>query len=444
MRKTASMSKVSTFIHVLDEDTIWNALSKEKIKLSKESIQYIKEHKNDCNIKDIPLEIKDNKDIITTIPNEKKLIDYWLEKTTDRQYQGLYLITTTSCNLNCDYCFYRSGVSESLLKRSNMSFAVCKKAIDKFKEITNHNKRDNEYWQQITFYGGEPSINKELLVEAIPYARKVFNNDYTSIVINTNLTIYDEELFKLYKDYDVEVQVSLDGNKNIHDIHRKTLGGEGSFDLVISNLKIIKGLGVKIVPMVTANDMNVNNFSDILYEIVKVTGAEDFGVNILITDSYKTDYEYPKKLALEMKKAYERFGNIANDSAYVSLKDGILGIDKNIVKNSCGSTRKITVFPDGRVFACQALEKLPNNIMGTLDDDFVNNSNWEYFKKRNRFSLEKCLKCELIGTCGGGCAQGAYNRYGDIYHEDYNQCEYAKEMFRLLNKHERKNSNKDC
>ena len=435
-RKIANMSKISTFIHVIDDNTLWNALSKEKICLSKDSIDYIRDNKDNDNLKDIPIEIKNNKDIITTPLREEKLINYWIDKTTDREYQGLYLITTTSCNLNCDYCFYRSGISESLLKRSNMSFEVCKKAIDKFKEITSNNKKGKGYWQQITFYGGEPSINKELLVKAIPYARKVFKDKYTSIVINTNLTIYDEELFNIYKDYKVEVQVSLDGTKEMHDKHRKMLGGEGSFDLVISNIKKLNELGVTIIPMVTANDVNVEMFSDVLYEIVKETGTADFGVNILITDSYKVDDNYPKELAYQMKKAFDKFGEMANDCEFVSLREGLLGIGKNIVKNSCGSTRKITVFPDGRVFACQALEKHPNNYMGTLDDDFINNSNWDYFRKRNRFRLEKCLKCPAIGSCGAGCSQGAYNRNKDIYHEDYNQCEYVKELFRLMNKKE--------
>lgn len=76
---------------------------------------------------------------------------------------------------------------------------LLKMQIDKFKENVVNNFKDNNYWQQITFYGGEPSINKELLKQAIPYARKVFNDEYTSIVVNTNLTIYDEELFEIYK-----------------------------------------------------------------------------------------------------------------------------------------------------------------------------------------------------------------------------------------------------
>mgnify|MGYP003534453043 FL=1 len=173
--------KISTFIHVLDDNNLWNALKKEKIECDGYVSRYIIDNKDKIGLDNIPLTIKYNSDIITTRSEEEKLIRLLANKTTDKQFQGLYLITTTNCNLNCDYCFYRSDISESLLKRSNMNFDVAKNAIDKFKENVVNNFKDNNYWQQITFYGGEPSINKELLKQAIPYARKVFNDEYTNL-----------------------------------------------------------------------------------------------------------------------------------------------------------------------------------------------------------------------------------------------------------------------
>lgn len=426
--------KISTFIHVINDNTIWHALKKEEYHFDRDIVKYINDNKECDDLKDIPSDIIDNKDIITTFDEEKLLINSLIDKTTDKEFQGLYLITTTSCNLNCDYCFYRSGISKSLLNRSNMSYEVAVKAVDRFKEITSNNKKDDNYWQQITLYGGEPSINKDLLIKIIPYIRNEFNDEYTSLVVNTNLTIYDEELFNIYKEYSVEVQVSIDGDKKAHDLHRKQVNGNGSYDLVIKNIKRLKELGVKIVPMITATDANIDYFSDILCEIVNDLNIDDFGVNILISNSYDVNSDYPLKLAEEMLKAYKKIGNKVFDYSFIDLYEGILGLSKDISRNSCGSTRKITVFPNGNVFSCQALEKHPKNFMGTLDDDFVNNSNWEYFRKRNKFANDKCLNCPVIASCGGGCSQGAYNRSKTIYDIDYNQCEYAKALFDILHK----------
>ena len=426
--------KISTFIHIIDDETIWDALNKELISLDKATIKYIKNNKDNEKLLDIPKNIVNNKYIITTVKDEQNLINHWIDKTTDKQFQGLYLITTTGCNLDCDYCFYRSSISESLHKKNNMPFEVAKEAILRFKEIVKNNKKDNNYWQQITFYGGEPSINKQLLIKAIPFAKKTFNDKYTSLVINTNLTIYDEELFNIYKDYNVEVQVSIDGDEKAHNLHRKMFNGTGSYNLVIDNIKKLNEMGVKVTPMITATDANIDRFSDILCQLVNDLKIEDFGVNILISNSYDVDDDYPQKLAKEIYDAYKKVGDKVFDYSFVELYEGILGINKEITRNSCGSNRKITVFPNGNVFSCQALEKHPKNYMGTLNEDFIKNPNWEYWRKRNKFANQKCLNCPVIGTCGGGCAQGSYNKYKTIYDVDYNQCEYAKALFNLLMK----------
>lgn len=423
--------RISRFFHVISDNEIWDALNKKIIPLDTELIKYIEDNKFNENIDIIPKTLIDY-GIIVDEKEELNKIQLLIEQTTDKQFQSLFLITTTSCNLDCDYCFYRSSLSESLKHHQNMSFDVAKNAIDQFYEIVSKNKITDGYWQQITFYGGEPLINKELLIRAIPYAKNKFSSDYTSIVINTNLLLLDDEMISLFKENDVEVQVSLDGNKIQHDLHRKTINGTGSYDIVVMNIKKLLEKGVKVLPMITATNSNITDFSDTLFDIINELKIDDYAVNILITNSFETTKAYPLLLANEMIKAYKKFGTKATDYAFVELYDMLLGNDKRIAKNSCGSTRKITVFPNGEVFSCQALEKVDINQMGTLNSDFVNNPKWELWKKRNKFNNEECLNCEVVASCGGGCATGSYNGTGTIYGIDYNQCYYTKELFKQL------------
>lgn len=136
-----------------------------------------------------------------------------------------------------------------------------------------------------------------------------------------------------------------------------------------------------------------------------------------------------------MIKAYEEFGEKAKDYAFVDFYNSLLSKDNRIVRNSCGATRKITVFPNGSIYSCQALQKLEINNMGLLDDDFINNSNWSFWYSRNRFKNKECLNCEVIAFCGGGCATGSYNATGNITGIDTNDCEYTKRLFKqLINK----------
>ena len=421
--------KISTFIHIFN-DKVWDALHKEYIYVSEVELNYLKSNINRGILENVP-ESLINKGIITTIEEEVKLLKELKEQIRDKQFQSLYLISSTSCNLDCDYCFYRSSASKSLSQHQNMSFDIAKKALLNFKRIVQDNVKKSDYWQQVTFYGGEPLLNKNMLYQAIPFARENFDED-TNLVINTNGVLIDKDDIKLFKDNSVEVQISLDGDKEKHDLHRKTQNGDPTYEIVINNMKKILESGVKVLPMITATDDNIDGFSDRIYSIVKELGIDDYAVNVLITNSFKVNDDYTDKLAREMLMAYRNFGNIASDYAFVELYNRLLGIDKTLSKNSCGSSRKITVFPNGKVFACQALEKVQQNYMGTLSDDYIESPNWECWRLRSRFDNDECLKCPSIISCGGGCATGSYNMNGSIFDIDKNNCEYTKKLFKKI------------
>ena len=423
--------KISRFVHVLNDTTVWHAMERKKIKLNKQLVDYIREQKGKINISEIPQKLVVEK-LIVDEKEEKKYIDQLVAETTDKQFQSLYLITTTSCNLDCSYCFYRCSASNSLKNKKQMSFATAKKAIDKFYKIVDNNIKNQNYWQQVTFYGGEPLLNEKMLKLAIPYAKTIFNDNFTSLVLNTNLTLLNDEIINLLKVNHVEVQVSLDGNKKQHDINRKTIDGKGTYDIVISNIKKLIFKGIKVLPMITATDSNVHCLSDTLHFVVDELNIVDFAVNILITDSFATNKDYPAILAKEMLKAYKSLESKAADYDFVNLYNMLIGQNKFISQNNCGATRKITVFPDGQVCACQALEKLNINNMGTLDEDFLSNKNWATWRYRNRFKNNTCLDCKVVASCGGGCAAGSYNGTKSINGIDYNICEYNKNLFNIL------------
>lgn len=423
--------KISRFIHVISDTKIWNALSKEIITLNKDVIDFIIKNKGVNDINNYP-PVLFELGIVTTPEKERQMIKNIIEQITDKQFQSLFLIATTECNLDCDYCFYRSSSSESLKKREKMSVEIAIASIDKFKSLTSSNRITSGYWQQITFYGGEPLLNKKLLKVAIPYARQIFQDNYTTIVVNTNITLLDGEVIKLFKNNDVEVQISIDGNEEIHNRYRKTVNGSGTYDIVIKNIKRLVQSGVKVLPMITATDANVKNLSETIKSIVDETGVKDFAVNVLISESFKVDEQYTELLAEQMILAYQSYGDLANDYAFYELYEMLLGNDKRIARNSCGSTRKITIFPNGNVHSCQALEKVEINNMGNIHDQFISNENWKLWRYRNRFNNEECLNCEVVASCGAGCATGSYNSTGSIYGIDLNNCEYTKKLFKKL------------
>ena len=107
--------KISTFIQIY-EDRVWNSLTKEFVNLSSNDIEFIKKYKNVPINATVPNNLIDL-GIVTTVEEERKLIEQLKLETRDSQFQSLYLIASTACNLDCDYCFYRSSASDSLKYR---------------------------------------------------------------------------------------------------------------------------------------------------------------------------------------------------------------------------------------------------------------------------------------------------------------------------------------
>ncbi|HSH36131.1 radical SAM/SPASM domain-containing protein, partial [Schnuerera sp.] len=84
----------------------------------------------------------------------------------------------------------------------------------------------------ILFFGGEPLMS----VDAIETICKIFEDKGVNFLMETNGTIYNEIIHEIIEKYGIKVTVSIDGPKEINDIHRKYPNGKGSYDDIVSNV----------------------------------------------------------------------------------------------------------------------------------------------------------------------------------------------------------------
>ncbi|MDR2337153.1 MAG: SPASM domain-containing protein [Deltaproteobacteria bacterium] len=96
-------------------------------------------------------------------------------------------------------------------------------------------------------------------------------------------------------------------------------------------------------------------------------------------------------------------------------------------KQSCGIGRKMVVFPEGNIHACQALENLTEIKLGHIDDNVKISTHIQSYI--SRFNNPICKKCPAISFCGAGCKVSAYNRTKSINGIDYNFCIWMKYIF---------------
>jgi len=250
----------------------------------------------------------------------------------------------------------------------------------------------------------------------------------TCVVINTNGTLIDESFARMIAERGVEVQISIDGFRETHDKNRRTRSKKGSFDRVIRGLMELNKAGASFVPMITLNKDNLEEFPGFIEWLCKNAGIRRYGTNLLMSTTEREETNYPEKAAASMIEAdrmAKRFG--VSDENFTGTVGGFS--HPGIAKQSCGAGRKITIFPNGEVHTCQALEGSGITYLGKDLRFNYSDPVWLEWRTRNRFGNESCLSCPVLGACGGGCAAGSYHTNGSIKTIDPNYCRWIKKLF---------------
>ena len=346
---------------------------------------------------------------------------------------AMSLIVTEGCNLRCDYCFNKAiGY-----KNAFMSVEMAKKAIDLYWEMFNLGKNGIKD-SSITFFGGEPLLNKQVVLESAKYIRALDEKSgiETKIVLMTNGTLVTKEFSREAKRYNLIVIVSLDSSETNHNEHRKDKFGKGSFDKVTKGLEILKKEGCEIIisTVLTPSSVSGNN---ILLPIIKEFGVKEMSMKPLI-ESMDID-SYIQGVVKYAIKHFEEAKKIGIDEFQVSAikKSFVLGfpVSEGTLDCKCFMyDNQIVVWTDGAINTC---EKMKDSSIGNLQTsirELIQNKNElaEKLKQRLPTFNEECEDCEFNEICGGGCAFTARCITGDLMKKDPLNCAYSKEIWRLL------------
>ena len=143
--------------------------------------------------------------------------------------------TSENCSLNCTYC-YQTNKSPM-----RMEFETAKKFIDELlADKYGYINRYNSPAIILEFIGGEPlleicltrKIYEYFLDQCYELEHPWFKLHRLSICSN-GLQYFDPEVQSFFKDYSntISFNISIDGNKELHDACRIQPNGEGSYDI---------------------------------------------------------------------------------------------------------------------------------------------------------------------------------------------------------------------
>lgn len=174
-------------------------------------------------------------DIPDFLPLSKKDI----KRLLSSRLSTMLLEVTQQCNFRCKYCsFSGKYMSHRVHSNSMMSWKTAKKAL-----ILLHKHSSDVTDIHIGFYGGEPLLNFNLIKKTVEFSRNLFSGEYLHFSITTNGSLLSSRaILKFLVDNNFILHISFDGPQYIHDKWRVNKAGNGTYDLIIKNLKKLKDI----------------------------------------------------------------------------------------------------------------------------------------------------------------------------------------------------------
>lgn len=193
----------------------------------------------------------------------------------------LYLMTAQGCNVNCGYC-----PVQDIAKRygaSLLSTLDAKAGINLWRHhLEDVFDEDRDYF--VIFYGGEPLLNKLVIVESLQYleAQKVAGMLPKRIqyMVATNGLLVDDYFVNLCLKYHVSVAVGLDGDAQANDALKVDVEGRPTFERIVPVIQKLVAAGVPTYASCSITPFNLDHVEG-MSELFRKLGVKKFGFNFL-------------------------------------------------------------------------------------------------------------------------------------------------------------------
>ena len=355
------------------------------------------------------------------------------------------ILCTNECNLRCAYCF-----EESMRNNEMQNITYIRSRFDKFLDeyfekfisqlikinVEELNREETDF----TFHGGEALlVGHDLLEKGFMMVKKHPN---TTIGIQTNGTLIDDEYIELFKKYNVKVGISLDGPEDMHNKYRKNFGGQDTFDLIFRNIQKMKKAGIVVGALATVTDVSVKE-PERFYDFFAKNEIQ-FSFNPCFTDpnlpsSYKVlnMHEY----ITFYKKMFDLWVEDETSNLSISCFEKIMSamcIKKRPYMEVCTfipdcSRTTVAISPEGDFYRClHYLMDKKNRIGNIAEDSLIKALGDERIRERwTRLRQNECRDCDIQDYCCGGCPYVAETGNGDVMTKA-NTCESQKAIVHYI------------
>lgn len=370
-----------------------------------------------------------------------------LHEHAHRHQPGYVFMPTYSCNLRCPYCFQSHMRSDP--GYGHLLCTMTPEVVDRiFAAMPGIEERHGldpaaERDRGILFFGGEPLLaaNRPIVEYVFRKGQSLNRPKFSAITNGTEIEAYRD---LLGPDKISFLQITLDGVPAEHDRKRIYAGGAGSFEKIAANIDMALELGVRISARINLDRHNAAGVPALIQEIddrgwrasplflayaAAIHSARDAGPELM--DSWVLRKQVS---ALGRRHpAVRRLGHL-DDNLRGRLRKVFEERDNptpSFKATFCAAHTTMYIFdPFADVYACWEHTGDPEFRIAHVAEDgevVFEEERRDAWRNRNILSNPVCRRCRYAFYCGGGCANLAMGRTGDL---DASFCDGFAQRFR--------------
>ena len=340
---------------------------------------------------------------------------------------------TEECNLRCDYCFVMD-------KRENcFSAEMGKRALDFMVMNSGGEQKLN-----LVFFGGEPLLQFDSLYKVMLYGDEITlkTEKKVGFAATTNGLLFTKEILMKSRGR-INYLLSIDGDEETHNKHRKFKNGEGSFKHIFPKIYLLKQYQPWVGARMTVCPDTIQNLMknvDFLYR----NGVNQF----LIGPSFELDWT---EEALRMyEEQYTMLGDYhlakSANKEYFRMTFFEKEADPDCMNGKWGcyaGRSHMVIRYNGDIYPCAKFIGLESYdcsefYLGNIFEGMTNIAARERLFNIKGHHFTDCKDCALINACSGGCPADNYFANKSLYQPNSAACAVNKISNRVLKEYWRK------